>query len=82
MKKIALSNVVWKEGKFFVSLCLNNDISSFGTTKVSALKNLKEALDLYYDDFPAPDLQIEIKKPELVQSVYQFQPKYAKIFAE
>jgi len=47
MKKINLQNIVWKEGKYFVSQCLNVDISSFGKTKKEALKNLSEAIDLY-----------------------------------
>ena len=43
--------VVWKEGKQFVSQCLNVDISSFGSTKREALENLEEALLLYLEDF-------------------------------
>jgi len=49
MKNIALKNVVWKEGKFYVSQCLNVDVSSFGKTKEDALSKLDEALDLYSD---------------------------------
>jgi len=49
MKKISLRNVVWKEGKHYVAQCLNVDVSSFGSTKKSAEKNLKEALELYFD---------------------------------
>lgn len=48
MKKFNLQNVVWKEGKYYVSQCLNVDISSFGKTKNESLKNLSEALDLYF----------------------------------
>lgn len=32
--------------------CLNVDIASFGKTKSEALKNLKEALELYFEDKP------------------------------
>lgn len=32
--------------------CLNVDVSSFGKTKTEALKNLKEALELYFEDRP------------------------------
>lgn len=35
-----LKNVIWKEGKYYVSQCLNIDISSFGKTKQEALDNL------------------------------------------
>lgn len=50
MKKISLKNVVWKEGKHYVAQCLNVDVSSFGSTKKSAEKNLKEALELYFGE--------------------------------
>lgn len=50
MKKINLKNIVWKEGKYYVSQCLNVDISSFGETRKKALKNLNEALKLYFED--------------------------------
>ncbi len=42
--------IIYKEGKYFVSQCLNIDISSFGKTVDEAVKNLKEALELYFDD--------------------------------
>jgi predicted RNase H-like HicB family nuclease len=45
--------VVYKEGKFFVSQCLNVDISSFGKTVEEASSNLREALDLFFEDEPA-----------------------------
>jgi predicted RNase H-like HicB family nuclease len=38
------------EGKYYVSRCLNNDIASFGESREEALENLKEALDLYFED--------------------------------
>ena len=48
MKKIKY--VIYKEGKYYVSQCLNVDISSFGTTIDEASANLKEALQLYFED--------------------------------
>ncbi len=42
--------IVFKEGKYFVSQCLNVDVSSFGETIDEAVQNLKEALELYYED--------------------------------
>ena len=42
--------IIYKEGKYFVSQCLNIDISSFGETVDEAVKNLKEALELYFDN--------------------------------
>ena len=52
-KKQFFTNVVWREGKYFVAQCLNVDVSSFGKTYEEALKNLEEALELYLEDAPA-----------------------------
>lgn len=65
MRKINLQNIVWKEGKYYVSQCLNVDVSSFGKTKKEALNNLNEALELYFEDAEAPRIA-EIRKPEIV----------------
>lgn len=64
MKTIQLKNVVWKEGKYFVAQCLNVEVSSFGTTKVEALKNLEEALSLYFEDNNEPEIH-DVESPEL-----------------
>jgi predicted RNase H-like HicB family nuclease len=42
--------IVYKEGKYFVSQCLNVEVSSFGESIDEAVQNLKEALELYYED--------------------------------
>jgi predicted RNase H-like HicB family nuclease len=42
--------VVYREDKYYVSQCLNVDVSSFGTTLDAAVANLKEALELYFED--------------------------------
>ena len=47
---MTFKNIVWKEGKYFVAQCLNIEISSFGKTKTEALRNLDEALTLYFED--------------------------------
>ena len=45
--------IIFKEGKYYVSQCLNVEVSSFGKTIDEAALNLKEALDLYFEDEPA-----------------------------
>ena len=45
--------IIYKEGKYYVSQCLNVEISSFGNTIDEAAENLREALDLYFEDEPA-----------------------------
>ena len=42
--------VVYQDGKYFVAQCLNVDVSSFGATQKEALDNIKEALELYFED--------------------------------
>jgi predicted RNase H-like HicB family nuclease len=44
------SAVVTQEGKLYVALCPEFDIASQGKTVESALKNLKEAIELYLED--------------------------------
>jgi predicted RNase H-like HicB family nuclease len=41
---------VWREGNWFVSQCLELDIASQGETEEEALTNLKEALELYFEE--------------------------------
>lgn len=47
-----LKSVVWKEGRYYISQCLEIDVSSFGDTKKEALAMLQEALELYFEDIP------------------------------
>jgi predicted RNase H-like HicB family nuclease len=54
MLKIPLKYAVWKEDKYYVSQCLNVEVSSFGKTRKEALKNLEEALELYFEDIKTP----------------------------
>lgn len=42
--------VVYKEDKFYISQCLNVDVSSFGGSVEEAVENLTEALELYFED--------------------------------
>ncbi len=50
--------IVWQEGKYFFSQCLNVNVSSFGETIDEATKNLKEAVELYSEDetFNLPEI--------------------------
>lgn len=67
--KVPLKNIVWKEADFYVAKCLNVEVSSFGDTRNEALKNLQEALDLYFEDMPIDDAvaidQVEIVSTEM-----------------
>jgi len=63
MRTINLQSAVWKEGKFYVAQCLNVDVSSFGKTKKESLRNLQEALELYFEDTKLGKIT-QVKNPE------------------
>jgi len=50
--------IVWQEGKYYVSQCLNVNVSSFGDTIDEAANNLREAVELYFEneDFELPEI--------------------------
>ena len=48
--KSGLHALVWKEGAWFVSKCLEVEVASQGKTKTEALENIEEALKLYFED--------------------------------
>jgi len=41
---------VWNEPPYYVAQCLSVEVSSFGETAEDAVRNLMEAVDLYFDD--------------------------------
>lgn len=42
--------VVWKENKWYVAKALEIEVASQGLNEKEALANLKEALELYFED--------------------------------
>ena len=42
--------IVWKEDKYYVSQCIEENVSSFGQSIEESIENLKEALELYFED--------------------------------
>lgn len=53
---IKVTVMVQKEEDWYVAKCLENNVASQGKTIEESLSNLKEALELYYEN----------EKPELV----------------
>jgi predicted RNase H-like HicB family nuclease len=47
---IELSAIICKENNFYVALCPEYDIASQGKNVEEAIRNLKEALELYLED--------------------------------
>ncbi len=56
---MTLKYIIYKDEKYFVAQCLNVDVSSFGETIQEAKENIKEALELYFED--------EKRKKEVIQ---------------
>jgi predicted RNase H-like HicB family nuclease len=50
MKQMAY--VVYREDEFIVAQCLNVDVASFGSTREEAVANLKEAVELHFENEP------------------------------
>ncbi len=65
MDMTELKNVVWREDKHYVAQSLNVDVSSFGDSKKEALINLREALELYFEDAPS-NAASSVEEPEIV----------------
>lgn len=47
-----LTAAVTQEGKLYVAQCFEVDVASQGKSIEAALKNLAEALELYFEDSP------------------------------
>lgn len=67
MEKQEFHSLIWQEGKWFVAKCLEVEVASQGKTKKEALDNLREALELYFeeekvDKFPH---NLFLKQPQL-----------------
>ncbi|MDD5415545.1 MAG: type II toxin-antitoxin system HicB family antitoxin [Candidatus Daviesbacteria bacterium] len=62
MKRI--HSVVWKEDKWYVAKALEIEVTSQGKTHTEALDNLKEALELYFEDQSNIELT-PVSKPRL-----------------
>ena len=71
MKNLNLKNILWKEDKYYVAQCLNVDVSSFGKPKAEAAKNLKEALDLYFEDANISKIR-KVNCPIIIEQKLQY----------
>ncbi|MCL6443774.1 MAG: type II toxin-antitoxin system HicB family antitoxin [Alicyclobacillus sp.] len=52
---LRLTAAVTKEGSLYVARCLEVEVASQGETVEEALANLREALELYFEDAPIPE---------------------------
>lgn len=62
MKRI--HSVVWKEDDWYIAKALEVEVASQGKNQKEALDNLKEALELYFED--EADIELTpVSKPQL-----------------
>ena len=46
----SIKYIIYQEGNYYVSQCLNFDVSSFGNSVEESRNNLMEAITLYLED--------------------------------
>jgi predicted RNase H-like HicB family nuclease len=62
---IKVTVIVTKEENWYVAKCLENSVASQGKTIEESLENLKEALELYYED----NIPEDIKTPTFITTL-------------
>lgn len=62
---VRLTAAITHEAPWYVARCLEVEVASQGETVEEALENLREALELYFEDAPVPDLG----EPPIIASV-------------
>lgn len=60
---VRLTAAVTHEDEWYVARCLQVEVTSQGSTIEEALDNLREALELYFEDEPLPETQDVITAP-------------------
>ncbi|MGR8010172.1 type II toxin-antitoxin system HicB family antitoxin [Streptomyces hypolithicus] len=58
-----LTGAITHEGEWYVARCLQVEVTSQGETIEEALDNLREALELYFEDAAAPEVTSVITAP-------------------
>ncbi|MCL5063490.1 MAG: type II toxin-antitoxin system HicB family antitoxin [Firmicutes bacterium] len=55
---VRLTAAITHEGDWYVARCLEVEVASQGSSLDEAIDNLREALELYFDDIPMQDLPV------------------------
>lgn len=63
MAELHLTAAVTREDDWYVARCLQVEVTSQGSTIEESLANLREALELYFEDQPAPEVSNVITAP-------------------
>ena len=61
MKTHTFTASISHEGKWFVAQCLEVDVASQGKSEDEAIDNLREALELYFED-PLPTVMPKLRR--------------------
>jgi predicted RNase H-like HicB family nuclease len=61
--ELHLTAAVTHEGEWYVARCLQVEVTSQGETFEEAMDNLREALELYFEDAPVPQVTDVITAP-------------------
>jgi predicted RNase H-like HicB family nuclease len=62
-----LTAAITHEDEWYVARCLQVEVTSQGETIEESLANLREALELYFEDEPAPEVTDVITAPVRVR---------------
>lgn len=68
----SLSALVWKEDELYVAKAFGVEVASQGATKAEALKNLGEALELYFADEPKLTVNTSFKNISLEKISFRY----------
>lgn len=69
--------LVWQEDDLFVAKTVEIELASQGKTKKEALKNLEEAIDLYFQDEPKPLINVSMLQNLSIEQLAPRSTQYA-----
>lgn len=62
-RTVTLTAAITPDDDWYVARCVEAEVASQGHSSKEALANLREALELYFEDQPAPDVTPSIIAP-------------------
>lgn len=71
IKKFGMNALVWREGAWYVAKAVEMEVASQGKTVVQALRNLEEAIELYFEDEKVPANTIRVLPDLRLEKLFQ-----------
>ena len=65
----SFSALLWQEDNLYIAKCIEIELASQGKTKKEAIQNLKEAIELYFEDEPE-SIKIPVYKNVSVEKLH------------